>query len=57
MWYVIAAVYVLAAVLTYVCVCRKWDNPTYEKVWFSIFWIALLPLWVIHAVYNAEKNR
>lgn len=52
MWYIISAVYVVIGLLAYFFVISKWAKPLWEKVWFAVFWIVLLPLWILHKIWN-----
>ena len=45
--------YVIIAILAYFLVFKNWDNKSnFEKIWYSIFWIAVLPLYAIHAIHK-----
>lgn len=50
MWYIIAAVWLIGIFVAYFCVIKKWDNPMLEKIWFSIVWPLLIPLYIIHVI-------
>lgn len=52
MWYIIIAAYVAIGLLAYLFIFDEWDKPTWEKVWYSVFWIALIPLWILHKIWN-----
>lgn len=56
MWYIILALYAIIAILAYVFVIRKWNKSTFEKVWFSIFWLPVFIAWLFHKFYNNIKN-
>lgn len=49
----IVLLYLIIAFFAYKYVIVKWDNKTWEKVLFSLFWIGIIPLWVIHKIHNA----
>ena len=57
MWYIILALYIVLGILSYVFVFNKWDKPVFDKVWFAIFWPAVLVAWVFHKVYNNLKTK
>lgn len=50
-WYFIIAVWLIGAVITH-CLIKKWDNSKFEKIWYSVFWPVLIPLFIIHWVHN-----
>lgn len=53
MWYLIVLVVWLAGIgIAYNKFISKWDNSTFEKIWFSIVWPLLIPLYLIHWVNN-----
>lgn len=51
-WLIIGIIYVIGILLSYNLVISKWDNPMFEKVWFSVVWIALIPLYVVYWLHN-----
>ena len=57
-WIIIAIVYIVLGILGYLFIIRKWETPTqFEKIWYSVFWIALIPLWMLHKAYNHFKKK
>lgn len=57
-WIIIAIVYIVLGILGYLFIIRKWKTPTkFEKIWYSVFWIALIPLWMLHKAYNYFKKK
>lgn len=38
--------------IAYNKVINKWDNPKGEKIYFSIIWPLMLPLYLVHYVHN-----
>ena len=55
MWYWILAVYVVVGLLAYVFVISKWSKPTWEKVWYAVWWPAVFLAWLGHKLYNNLK--
>ena len=53
MWYIILAVWLIGIFVAYFCVINKWEKPTWEKVWLSVFWPLLIPLYIIHVIRKA----
>lgn len=48
---IVFIVWAIGAVLSYYAVFRKgYDHP----VWYSVFWVVMIPLWLIHAIHNKE---
>jgi hypothetical protein len=46
-------VYLLIAFCAYEFVISKWENHSkFEKIYFSVIWILLLPLYGIHWIHN-----
>lgn len=41
-------VYLCIAFLIYTKEIKHWNHPTWEKIYFSLFWILLVPLFGIH---------
>ena len=46
-------IYIAIAILTYYFYFRNQDISNFEKIWDSIFWIAMIPLFVIHKIHNS----
>ena len=46
--------YVLIGIFTYKKFIYKWDNPKFEKIWFSCLWITLLPLYIIRKLQGLQ---
>lgn len=50
-WIIAAVVWLIGIFVAYKCVIKKWDNfSTFEKIWFSVFWPALVPLFIFHYI-------
>ena len=50
----IVIIYLLIAFGVYELIIKKWDGKsTFEKIYFSLIWILVLPLWLIHKAYNS----
>lgn len=47
----IISIYILGIIITY-DVIKNWNNTNFEKIWFSIVWPILAPLYIIHWLYN-----
>lgn len=57
MWWIIAVLYVLIGICSYCFIFNKWEKKTlFEKIWFSVFWPAVLLAWVFHKLYNWLKK-
>ena len=53
---ILILVYLLIAVLTYFFYFKDdGSHTTFEKIWFSIFWIVLPILVLIHKLNNLSK--
>ena len=46
-------IYIIIAILAYVFYFKNQDISTFEKIWDSVFWIAMIPLFVIHKIHNS----
>ena len=55
-WIIIAIVYVVIGIAAYFLFINKWDKSQAEKIWYSIFWLPLIPLWILHKIYNWSKG-
>ena len=53
-YYIIIAVWLIGAVIAYQLI-KGWDNSKAEKVWYSIVWPVLIPLYVIHKIHMMAK--
>lgn len=53
-WIIVAIIWLIGIVLSYKLFISKWDNSKFEKVWFSIVWPCLIPLYFIHWLYNKD---
>ena len=58
MWIALSIVlYLVISFVAYKFVFSKnKDYTKFEQIWFSVFWILLLPLWLIHFIYNKCKG-
>lgn len=58
-WWIIAAIIYIAGIfISYKTVISKWTKQsTFNKIWFSIFWIVLIHLYGIHILYNRLKGN
>lgn len=45
--------YIAGGIVSYKFFLNDVDT-TFEKIWFSIFWICLPPLYLIHYIHNKE---
>lgn len=52
-WLIVLIVWLIGIVVAYKFIISKWDNTKFEKVWFSIIWPCLIPLYIIHLIHNA----
>ena len=51
-WIIIAAIWIIGIPVAYFAFMKKWENPTWEKIYFSIIWPLLIPLYIIHFIHN-----
>lgn len=49
-WFIGIIAYILIAIFAYKKYISKIDTTKFEKIWFSIFWITLLPLYCIRKI-------
>ena len=49
---VLIAVWIIGIVVAYKKFISKWDNSKGEKIYFSIIWPLLIPLYLIHLIYH-----
>lgn len=57
-WFIGIILYVLIAFFAYKKYFVKFDTTTFEKIWFSIFWIAVLPLYGVRKIQEqVNKNE
>lgn len=56
-WILVAILYVIIGIGVYFFIISKWNKPLSEKIWYSVFWLPLIPLWIIHKIYNALKKK
>ena len=52
MWYIVALIWIVGSFVAYNRYISKWDNPKGEKIYFSIIWPLVAPLYVIHYLHN-----
>ena len=51
-WIILSIViYVICGILAYKYGLNDIESK-FEKIWFSIFWILLVPLYIIHYIHN-----
>ena len=51
---IIALIYVIGIFVTYFCFAKNWDSQSKaEKIYFSIIWPLLIPLYLFHVIHNA----
>ena len=51
-WYVLA-IWIIGMIAAWFII-RNWDNPKAEKIYFTIVWPLVLPLWIIHYFHNKK---
>ena len=49
-WFIGIIAYILIEIFSYKKYISKWDVTKFEGVWFSFFWIALLPLYGVRKI-------
>ena len=52
MIYIIAIIYIIGIFISYKLITSKWDNSKASNIYFSIIWIAWIPLYIIHRIHN-----
>ena len=54
MWTIIGIIIYLAiAYFTYAKITKNWtSHPTWERIYFAVIWILLIPLYGIHLLHN-----
>lgn len=61
MWYIIGVlIWLIGAVLTYSLFVKKWNKGLVAKLYYSAIWPLLIPLYIIHYIYNkliAEEDK
>lgn len=45
-------IYVLIAWFVYNKITSKWEHSKVENIYFSIIWILLIPLYIIHKIHT-----
>ena len=54
-WIIVAIVWIVGIFVAYNKYISKWDGKTKaEKIYFSIIWPLVLPLYLIHYLHNRE---
>lgn len=49
---IILVIWIIGMFVAYKKYISKWDNSMFEKIWFSILWPVLLPLYGIWYLHN-----
>jgi hypothetical protein len=54
MWTIIGIlIYLVIAYFAYVKITKNWNShPTWERIYFAVIWVLLIPLYGIHLFYN-----
>lgn len=52
-WIIVLVIWLVGIIPAYM-VIKKWNNAKSEKIYFSIVWPLLLPLFLIHLFHNKE---
>lgn len=51
---IIALIYVIGIFVTYFCFAKNWESQSKaEKIYFSIIWPLLIPLYLFHVIHKA----
>ena len=51
MWWVIGIlIYLIIGFFTYKFVVSKWNMPKWEKIWTSLSWICIIPLYGVRKI-------
>ena len=51
-WIIVAVLYALIAIGTFCFITAKWNKPVFQRIWFALFWPAVLVAWIVHIIYN-----
>lgn len=51
-WYVLA-IWIVGMVIAWFFI-KKWDNPVGEKIYFTIIWPLVLPLFILHCLKKGK---
>ena len=52
-WIIGVLVYLVIAYFAYAKIIKNWDGHSqFEKIYFSLIWILILPLYGIHWIHN-----
>lgn len=49
-WIIGIVIYILIGIFAYKKYLSKMDDSTFNKIWLSVFWITLLPLYGIRKI-------
>ena len=51
-----AIIWIIGIFVSYFCIIKKWDShKLWGKIYLSIIWPLLIPLYIIHWIHNAGK--
>ena len=48
----IVVVYIIGIILSYKFVTSKWNNSKIENIYYSLIWVLLIPLFIVHYIHN-----
>lgn len=52
---IILTVWIIGGLIAYFYFIKKMENKTsFEKIWYSVVWPALIPLYIIHVLNKAK---
>lgn len=51
-WIIVAICWLVGIFVAYFKFIKNWDNSTFEKIWFSVLWPCLIPLYIIYWIHN-----
>lgn len=54
-WYVLA-IWIIGAVIAWFII-KKWNNPMSEKIYFTLVWPLIIPLFIIHYFHNIGRDN
>ena len=49
---IIVVVYIIGIILSYKFITSKWNNSKIENVYYSLIWVLLIPLFIVHYIHN-----
>ena len=51
-WILVLVLWIVGGIFSYNKYISKWNKSKFEKIWFSVLWPAIVPLYLIHYIHN-----